>query len=76
MLSFCSKIFSSISYNIHGVSVTYKKNIGQWVAVQNRVVGTQDFRGASENPIIPDHTCPHPCICDHTPVDGHGKQKQ
>ena len=37
MVSFCSNIFSSISYNITGVNVTCKKNAGQWVAIQKRV---------------------------------------
>ena len=46
MVSFCWNMFSSISYDITGVSATYKKNIGQWVAVQNRVVETRDSRGS------------------------------
>ena len=52
-------IFCSISYDITGVSVTYKKNTGQWVAVQKRIVEIQDSRGAKGNPIIPEHTYAH-----------------
>ena len=66
-------IFCSISYDITGVSVTYKKNIGQWVAVQKRIVKIQDSRGAKGNRIIPEHTCPRACVCDSTPEDGHGE---
>ena len=71
-MSFCSNIFSSISYDLTGVSVTYKKNIGQWVAVQNRLVETRDSRSTrGGNSIIPGHMRPHACIRNCTPVDGH-----
>ena len=73
-MSFCSNIFSSKRYDITGVSVTYKKNIGQWVALQNRVEETRDSRSARGNPIIHDSTRPHAHIRDRTPVDGHGKR--
>ena len=48
LVSFCSNIFNSKSYDITGVSVTYKskKNIGHWVAVQNRELETRDSKGA------------------------------
>ena len=40
--------------------VTWKKNIGQWVVVHNRVVKTWDSKGARGNPII------HPPTYLHT----------
>ena len=63
-MSFCWNIFSNICYDITGVSATNKTNIGQWVAVQNRLVETQDSRGDRGNHIVPDRTRPHA----HTPA--------
>ena len=73
LVTFWLNIFSSTSYEITGVSVSYKKNIGQWVAVQNRIVVTQDSRSARGNLIILHHTCSQAHIRDCMPVDGHGK---
>ena len=58
---------------VPGVSITYKKNIGQWVGVQNRIMETWNSRAARGNPVIHDHTHPHICICDSMPADGRGK---
>ena len=54
-MNFCWNIFSSICYDITGVTVTKKTNIGQWVAVQNRLVETRDSSGDRGNQCMPVH---------------------
>ena len=58
LVSFCWNIFNSKSYSITDVSVTYKKHIGWWVALQNRVMETWDSRVAKGN--ITNHDYMHP----------------
>ena len=70
---FCASIFNSKGYDITGVSVTYKRNIGRWVTVESRMEETRDSRGVRGNPIIHDRTCLHTHFRDHTPVDRHGE---
>ena len=59
-MSFCASIFNSKGYDITGVSVTYKRNIGRWVTVESRMEETRDSRGVGKSYNSRSHVLTHP----------------